>query len=75
MSSPAVETTGTHPLATRRDLRRQRRERWLLAVVAVTVLLLALLAVAAFAVGRQHHLSPVSGPPGTIALYVAARAV
>jgi hypothetical protein len=74
MSSPAAETTGTHPLAARRDLRRQRRERWLLAL-AVIVLLLALLAVAAFAVGRQHHLSPVSGPPGTIALSVAAPAV
>jgi hypothetical protein len=74
MSSPAAETTGTHPLATRRDLRRQRRERWLLAMVVMAVLL-ALLAVAVFAVGRQHHLSPVSGPPGTIALSVAARAV
>ena len=74
MSSPAAETTGTHPLATRRDLRRQRRERWLLAIVVMAVLL-ALLAVAAFAVGRQHHLSPVSGAPGTIALYVAARTV
>ncbi len=72
MSSPAAETTGTHPLATRRELRRQRRERRLLAIVALA-LLLALLAAAAVAVGRQHHSSPVSGSPGTIALYVAAR--
>jgi hypothetical protein len=74
MSSPAAETTGTHPLATRRELRQQRRERRLLAIVAM-VILLALLAFAAFVVGRQHHPSPVSGPPGTIALYAAARAV
>jgi hypothetical protein len=43
-----------------------------LAIVALA-LLLALLAAAAVAVGRQHHSSPVSGSPGTIALYVAAR--
>ena len=54
MSSPAVETTGTNPLATRRELRRQRRERWLLATVA-TVLLLGLLIAAALVVGRQHQ--------------------
>jgi uncharacterized membrane protein (DUF485 family) len=65
MSSPAVETTGTNPLATRRELRRQRRERWVLAAVA-TVLLLALLIAAALVVGHEHQASPVSGSPGTI---------
>jgi len=73
MSSPAVETTGPCPLATRRELRRQRRERRWLAAAALA-LLLALLTVAALAVDRQHHSSPVSGPPGTIDVYVAARA-
>jgi hypothetical protein len=73
MSSPAVETTGTHPLATRRELRRLRRERRLLAVLAV-VLLVALPTAAAVVVGRQHHLSPVSGPPGTVHVDAAARA-
>ncbi len=73
MSSPAVETTGTFPLATRRELRRQQRERRLLVVVAVAVLV-ALLTVAALVVDGQHHASPVSGPPGTIDLSVAARA-
>ena len=67
MSSPAVETTGTNPLATRRDLRRQRRERWVLAAVA-TALLLALLTAAVLVVGRQHQASPVSGSPETIAV-------
>jgi hypothetical protein len=71
MSSPAVETTGTHPLATRRDLRRQRRERRLLATVAV-VLLLVLLIVAAVVVGRQHQAVPVSGSPGTVAVFSTA---
>jgi hypothetical protein len=73
MSSPAVETTGSHPLATRRELRRQRRERRLLVAVAA-VLLLALLAVAAVVVDHQHSLTPVSGSPGTIEVHVAARA-
>jgi hypothetical protein len=70
MSSPAVETTGTYPLATRRELRRQRRERKLLAVLAV-ILLVALLTAAAVVVGRQHHPSPVSGPPGVIDVFGA----
>ncbi len=73
MNGPAIETTGTNPLATRRELRRLRRERLLLMVLAV-VLLLALLTAAAVVVARQHHLAPVSGPPGTIDVYVAARA-
>jgi len=73
MSSPAVETTGTYPLATRRELRRLRRERRLLVAVAVVVLV-ALLTVAALLVDRQHHASPVSGPPGAIDVSVAARA-
>lgn len=72
MSSPAVETTGMHPLATRRELRRQRRERRVLAVVAVA-LLLALLAVAAVLVNGQRRESPVSGAPGTVGVFVAAR--
>ncbi|HXQ75222.1 MAG TPA: hypothetical protein VN791_01905 [Acidimicrobiales bacterium] len=72
MNSPAVETTGTHPLATRRELRRLRRERLLLMVLAL-VLLLALLTAAAVVVGHQHRLAPVSGPPGTIGVSVAAR--
>jgi hypothetical protein len=70
MSSPAVETTGTHPSATRRELRRERREKRVLAAVAAVVLL-ALLAVAALVVGRQHHESPVPGP-GTIQVSMAA---
>ena len=65
MSSPAVETTGMHPLATRRELRPQRRERKLLAVVTAVVLT-ALLLAAAFIVDSEHHQVPVSVPPGTI---------
>jgi Tfp pilus assembly protein PilN len=67
MSSPAVETTGTNPLATRRELRRQRRDRWILTAVAAA-LLLALLTAAVVVVGRQHQTSPVTGSPGTIAV-------
>jgi hypothetical protein len=74
MSSPAVETTGTHPLATRREMRRQRRERRLLVALSMIVLLV-LLAVAAVVVERQHRSTPVTGSPGTIELRVAARAV
>jgi hypothetical protein len=74
MSSPAVETTGMHPSATRRELCRQRRERRLLAAVAAAALL-ALLMAAALIVGRAHHESPVSGSPGAMKLYVAARTV
>jgi hypothetical protein len=70
MSSPAVETTGTHPSATRRELRREQRVRRLLVAVAIVVLL-ALLVLAAFVVGRQHDQSPVSGP-GTIQVSMAA---
>ena len=73
MSSPAAETTGTHPMATRRELRRQRRERQLLAAVAL-ILLLAFLVATVVVIGRQHHPSPASGSPGTIAPYAAARA-
>jgi hypothetical protein len=65
MSSPAVETTGMHPLATRRELRRQRRERRLLAVL-VAALLIALLTVAAVVVGGQHRAAPVSGTPAAL---------
>jgi hypothetical protein len=74
MSSPAVETTGLHPLATRRELRRQRRERRLLAAVAL-VLLLALLAVAAVLVDGQHQKAPVSGVPRTVDAVLVARTV
>jgi hypothetical protein len=73
MSSPAVETTAKHPAATRRELRQERRERRLVATVAVAVLA-ALLTVAALVIDHQHHRSPVTGPPGTIELPVAARA-
>ena len=58
-------------MATRRDLRRQRRERWVLAAVA-TALLLALLTAAVLVVGRQHQASPVTGSPGTIAVPLSA---
>jgi hypothetical protein len=73
MSSPAVETTGMHPLATRRELRRQRRERRLWAALAALILL-ALLTLAALIVDHQHHRSPVSGSPETIRVPVAASA-
>jgi len=72
MSSPAVETTGTHPLATRRELRQQRRARRLWAAVAAAVLL-ALLAVAALVVDHQNNPAG-SGLPGTTALYAGAGA-
>jgi hypothetical protein len=65
MSSPAVETTGMHPLATRRELRRQRRERRLLAAL-VAALLIALLTAAAVVVGGQHRAAPVSGTPAAL---------
>jgi hypothetical protein len=71
MSSPAVETTGTHPSATRRELRRQQRERRVVVAVAAA-LLLALLVLAALVVGAHHGRSPVSGPPGTLVVPVAA---
>jgi heme A synthase len=74
MSSPAVETTGMHPLATRRELRRQRRERRLLAALAV-VILTALLAVAAVMVDSRHHPTPVSHFPGIISVRPAASAL
>ncbi|HEY7949176.1 MAG TPA: hypothetical protein VID75_15945 [Acidimicrobiales bacterium] len=73
MSNPAVETTGMHPLATRRELRRQRQERRVLAALAAIVLI-ALLAAAAVIVGGEHHRAPVSGSPGAVLVHVAARA-
>ena len=73
MSSPAVETTAKHPATTRRERRQERRERRLVAAVAVAVLA-ALLTVAAMVVDHQHRQSPVSGPPGTIDVFVAAPA-
>ncbi len=73
MSNPAVETTGMHPLATRRELRRQRQERrWLAALVAIV--LIALLAAAAVIVAGDHHRAPVTGSPRTVFVPVAARA-
>jgi hypothetical protein len=72
MSSPAVETTGIHPLATRRELRQQRRERRLLAAVAAAILL-ALLAIASVVVNGQHDHPPTSGP-GAVTMFVAAPA-
>jgi hypothetical protein len=43
-------------------------------MVLAVVLLLALLTAAAMVVGHQHHLAPVSGPPGTIDVFRAALA-
>jgi hypothetical protein len=73
MSSPAVETTGTHPLATRRDLRQLRRERRLWGAVGAAVLLV-LLAVAALVVDHENNPAAVSGLRGTTALLAPAGA-